>query len=328
MSSSSQSTQGQGQRRQQRGPAFATWPTVKVFMPPQGRFSPKTDEWCFTYCTQSVTGRIHSTPPSCSTVCIRKVFPHEVKNILSFKTHSFVDNQGKAKYVLPPEGQSEHVPKIFGGTRGKDVVGDGEDRADSSSSKSPANPETRYWDTGYYLFSTSSVFGTVEHYVSMNQDLSKLASTQKRQDRIKREWLEYQDWLERNGGTEGLEKMEDELFNDGKSLQTDEAKKYWGHRPPRRPGPDSLSSSLLVPLPPSPPSLLISSQLSSLLAPSKRALELLSTDISEGTYVRFMDRMWEKAGTREPYDLARRSWEKWMKAWKNSKDGDDKEKDL
>ncbi|KAF5388634.1 hypothetical protein D9757_004871 [Collybiopsis confluens] len=217
-------------------------------------------------------------------------------------------NDGKAKYALPPEGQTELIPPILGGTKGKDVT---RDTQDSSSSKPSTKPETRYWDTGYYLFSSSSVFGTVEHFFSMTQDLSKLASTQKRQDRIKREWLEYQDWLERNGGAEGVEKMEDELFNDGQSSQSDEAKKYWGHRPPRRPGSDFASS-----------------QLRSLLAPSKRALELFSTDISAGTYIQFMDKMWEKAGTREPYDLARRSWEKWMKAWKNSKDGDDKEKDL
>ncbi|KAF5335865.1 hypothetical protein D9757_015166 [Collybiopsis confluens] len=206
-SSSSQSQQGQGQRRPPHGPAFAKWPTFKVFMPPQGplishsafsssiqylspgRFSPKTDEWCFTYCTQSVTGRVHSASPSCSTMCIRKVFPHEVKNILSFKTHSFVDSDGKAKYALPPEGQTELIPPILGGTKGKDVT---RDTQDSSSSKPSTKPETRYWDTGYYLFSSSSVFGTVEHFFSMTQDLSKLASTQKRQDRIKREWLEYQ----------------------------------------------------------------------------------------------------------------------------------------
>ncbi|KAF9075577.1 hypothetical protein BDP27DRAFT_1315302 [Rhodocollybia butyracea] len=324
--SSSQSKQQQGQPRH---PAFTHWPTIKIFMPPQGRFSPSADEWCFTYCNQSVTGRIHGTPPECSTICIRKVFPHEVQNILSFKRHSNVqmekdkDGNMKAKYPLPLEGQAAHVPRILGGKKVATA-----NVEDSSPEKKPVpfppnldpkNPDTRFWNTGYYLFSSSNVYGTLEHLSSMHLDVSKLAARQTRREKTKQEWLEYQDWLERVGGVDNLPELEEGIWKEGLQGEAgEEAKKYWGHKqPPRLPPPNYLDGSALVPLSPA-SAFQLSEKIDKLLAPSKRALELFSQDVSSGTFTKFGHRIWEKSLTDEPAQLAMRSWEKLCDAWKKA----------
>ncbi|KAJ3821716.1 hypothetical protein F5880DRAFT_1438084, partial [Lentinula raphanica] len=202
----SSSSPANQQQTQSRGPAFSKWPTVKIFMPPQGRFSPKRDEWCLTYCTQSITGRIHAVQPSCTTLCIRKVFEHEVKNVTGFKRHDMSVVRKKAIYSLPPEGQPDHVPKVLGGARTAPDPSASPSTSTTSESESlsslPATVptpiiKTRSWSPGYYLFTSTTIYGTFEHLASMSRDLPRQVSRQKKVESIKKEWIEYQEWVER-----------------------------------------------------------------------------------------------------------------------------------
>ncbi|KAJ4471600.1 hypothetical protein J3R30DRAFT_3527068 [Lentinula aciculospora] len=368
-SSSSQSPPNQ-QQTQPRGPAFAKWPTVKIFMPPQGRFSPKRDEWCITYCTQSITGRIHAAQPSCTTLCIRKVFEHEVRNVTGFKRHEMnvmgddddtVEAAGskdkdkgvpedngkgrkvvrkKAVYALPPEGQPENVPKIFGGAS-SNATNLEANSLTVSTTPIPTTPmiKIRSWSPGYYLFTSMTIYGTFEHLASMSRDIPRQVARQKKLESMKREWIEYQEWTEklqrgeiRSQEAEGREERQQEgnTGMDGNAGQTGEVdeRNFLGPKRPPQPPPDYLSSTLLVPLPPASLSHLTSqltshilSPMSKFLKPSGRALELLRNDLQGGTYQQFASRVFSKAQTDEPAKLARRSWERLLEAWKG--DGGD-----
>ncbi|KAJ3896385.1 hypothetical protein GG344DRAFT_36763 [Lentinula edodes] len=309
-SSSSQSPPNQ-QQVQPRGPAFAKWPTVKIFMPPKGRFSPKRDEWCLTYCTQSITGRIHAAQPSCTTLCIRKVFEHEVRNVAGFKRHDMIVRK-TAVYPLPAEGQPENVPRVLGGAESSKSHSLSSTTSSSSTTLIPTTTtstptvKTRSWSPGYYLFTSTTIYGTFEHLASMSRDLPRQVARQKMMESMKREWVEYQEWAER--------------------IQREEASEIMstGRKRPPQPLPDYLSSTLLVPVPPASISQLSShilTPISKFLKPSGRALELLGNDLQGGIFQQFASRVYTKAQTDEPAKLARRSWERLLEAWKG--DGGD-----
>jgi len=58
-------------------------PSIRLSVPPRGRFSPATSERCFTYCSQTHFGRAHGNEPKCYTFCLRRVFNHEVNRVLT-----------------------------------------------------------------------------------------------------------------------------------------------------------------------------------------------------------------------------------------------------
>lgn len=200
MSSSSEpnSAPQQQQQHRMRKPPFADWPTIKILTPPQGkwsvtciydlihkrslvgRFSPKYDEWCFTYCSQTVSGRIHGREPNCRSLCIRKVFPHEIKNILSFKRHEAVGVDGKAKYPLPSEGQSDNLPRLLGGTPKED------------SHQNAPSTSTRYWDEGWYLWTGNGRWVGQQKTEQMMLDLAKQQVLDNIRTDRKELWQEYQ----------------------------------------------------------------------------------------------------------------------------------------
>lgn len=138
-------------------PAFEKWPTIKVISFPTSTMPPPVvDEWCFTWCAQNARSRFQNRDPTCSTVCIRKVFPHEVRNILSYKSHPNVGTDGLAKYPLPPEGQPQNLPKMLGGKRVDDSEG---------SQKQNHNP--KHWKEGWYLWTSNTMLGAFERMETM-----------------------------------------------------------------------------------------------------------------------------------------------------------------
>lgn len=217
-----------------RPPSFANWPTLKILLPPTGksinpyacfqlltvfpgRASVETDEWCFTYCSQNVTGRFHSQDAQCSTICVRKVFPHEVQNILNFKRHR-VDADGQVRYPLPPEGQSSNLPRYLGGSKGAS----GSKLSSDSDNEQPPPPAPQHWKTGWYMWSTNKQRSTVEHLMLMNSDLARSAANDQRRLKTRQEWQEYQEFLQRTGWD----------VNDGTPPPEG---KYWGARRPSKP---------------------------------------------------------------------------------------------
>jgi len=107
-----------------------------------------------TYCSQSVTGRIHGKEPYCRSLCVRKVFPHEVRNVIAFKQHKQVDQSGKAAYPLPTEGQPANLPRILGGKPPED-----------HSNHNPKN-----WDEGLYLWTGKGPTAAHQKIDSMSLD--------------------------------------------------------------------------------------------------------------------------------------------------------------
>ncbi|KAF8967927.1 hypothetical protein BDZ97DRAFT_1916500 [Flammula alnicola] len=294
MSSTEQTPAPSPQQQQQprvRKPPFADWPTIKILTPPQGRFSPKVDEWCFTYCSQTVSGRIHSKEPECHSVCLRKVFPHEVRNILSFKRHQSVGPDGKAKYPLPAEGQSANLPRMLGGLP-KD---DSEDRP-----KAPSATPTKFWDEGWYLWTGKGQWAFLQKTEKMMFDLQNQQQLDMVRESRKEVWHDYQEQLKQNAGEQG-------------ERVPPIGAQWWGPIVPPK-SPDTSSLSLLVPLPPDFPP--VWDRINKLLAPSFQVLGILHESITSGEQKQFAKRVWEKAKTEEPFVLAQRTCSRAYEQWK------------
>ncbi|TEB38475.1 hypothetical protein FA13DRAFT_1726153 [Coprinellus micaceus] len=301
--SDSQSSQNASQQQQQqqrvRKPPFANWPTFKILTPPQGPFSPKTDEWCITWCRQSISGRIHGKEPECRSISIRKVYPHEIRNVVSFKRHRRVSEEGQAQYPLPAEGQAANLPRVLGGLSPDDA----EDDRPSPASKTA----TKFWQEGWYFWTTTSRQAAMQKTQSMKLNLDRQQAVVSRQQQMRDLWQDYQDDLSR-----GLDK--DVL-----------AQKYGGKvfgsiAPPPMVMPEE---SFMIHLPPELPPLW--GPVQRFLAPSWRALDLLRESITSGQQKEFAIRTWKKAQTGEPFELARRTCSKTYERWKTKDATDDED---
>ncbi|KAJ7502922.1 hypothetical protein B0H11DRAFT_1986997 [Mycena galericulata] len=277
---------------------FSSFPTIKVIEPPKGSFSTRNDQWCLTYCSQNVSGRIQRKEPWCRSICLRKVFSHEVRNILQFKSHKDIGPDGKARYPLPPEGQPINLPRYLGGKPSDDP---------EHGRKSPG--DTKYWDEGWYLWKTNSFVGVYNNISRMPYNLEGQAR-QESVKKAKRElWKEYQEFL-RSG-----------------QPRTEE-NKWLGPVVPPYYGPDPAPDSLLVQLPLESGPIL--EPIYRVLAPARHSLQLLHDNFTQGNYEKFALRAWDKAWTGDPFTLASRAcsfgYEQWKKKGKDS-DEDDKEKE-
>ncbi|KAG7091035.1 hypothetical protein E1B28_010095 [Marasmius oreades] len=298
-------------QKELRKPAFAYFPGIKIYNPPQGPFSPKTDEWCITYCTQSIGGRAHRKLPNCRSVCIRKVFPHEVRNIISFKQHQTIGPDGKAKYPLPPEGQPANIPRILGG---KPPVTLDEDDEDYDPRQQPPPPETRHWDEGWYVWSTSTFNSTMKKLVSMSMDFENLRRHEEKREKERARWIEYQQFVERNAGH-----RDSGLLNKPPEEQDS---KWYGLKVPPPPMP-AVDTTRTILLPLSFDSFTIWDRISKFLDPTRTALSLTHDSITSGEQKRFALNLWEKALSNEPWVLASRTFGRAYELWKKSDDDDE-----
>ena len=219
-----------------RKPPLADWPTIKILTPPKGnipchfpvlqtptkfilltsgRFSPKTDEWCLTYCSQSISGRIHSKEPFCRSICIRKVFPHEVKNIVAFKNHRNVASDGKAKYPLPVEGQPENIPRYLGGKPTED-----------DDAREPKVDGIKVWDEGWYLWTSDSRLAIHEKTDTMLMDLEQQWRLAEHWEQRREVWQDYQDHLQSAPQNQ-----------EGGDFHNRQPSRWWGPIVPPRPVP-------------------------------------------------------------------------------------------
>ncbi|KAJ7717821.1 hypothetical protein DFH07DRAFT_860914 [Mycena maculata] len=288
----------QSQTRQaSRTVIFSSFPTIKVIEPPKGSFSTRNDQWCLTYCSQNVSGRVHNKAPWCRSVCIRKVFSHEVRNIIQFKSHRDVGPDGKARYPLPKEGQPIHLPRYLGGKPTDDPEHDRKSASD-----------TKYWDEGWYFWKTNSFLGVYTSISQMPKTLEEQVAQEATRKAKRQLWKDYQEFL-RSG-----------------QPRTEE-NKWLGPIVPPNFGPDSASDSLLVHLPLESGPIL--EPIYHVLAPAKLALHLFRDNFTEGNYQKFGKRVWDKAWTGEPFTLASRACSFGYEQWKNKgkEDGDDKEKE-
>jgi len=285
-----------------RKPPLADWPTIKILTPPKGRFSLQTDEWCLTYCSQSVTGRIHSKEPFCRSICIRKIFPHEVKNIVAFKSHRNVGTDGKAMYPLPSEGQPPNVPRYLGGSPAED------DDDDIFPKKSIDGVKT--WDEGWYLWTSDSRLAIHEKTDMMLMDLDQQRRLAEHMDQRREVWQDYQDHLQKVPSNQ----------NGDETQKNGQPSRWWGPIVPPRPIPEFSSHSLLVPLPLDTPPFW--DRIGKLLAPSYKVLNIFQESLVSGEQRKFAERVWEKTWSNEPFILASRTFSRAYERWKDVRDED------
>lgn len=178
-----------------------------------GPYSPQVDERCFTYCSQSISGRIHGSDPWCRTICLRRVFSHEVSRILSHhRTQTITDAPGRKQplvetkeevqtqplnHPLPPEGQRYNgwLAMLLHGGFGLSADGDDLQRGHPDDPDSPLVPgpthsqsDIKYWQEGWYLWWSSSRWAAQEKLDLMRRDLEGQTEWQKLKDRRNDEW--------------------------------------------------------------------------------------------------------------------------------------------
>jgi len=245
-----------------------------------------------TFCSQSIGGRIHSKEPKCRSICLRKVFPHEVQNIVSFKKHENVAPDGKAKYPLPTEGQPINLPRLLGGTSNSDSEG------------LPKPPVTKYWDEGWYLWTGQSRWAFLQKTDMMMQDFQTQKETELKREKRREVWHDYQEHVKR--GVSGVAEQQSQ---------------FWGPIVPPRPIPNTSSVSLLVPLPPDFPP--IFEKIHKFLKPTYQVLNIMHESFASGEQKQFALQVWEKVKSDEPFILAQRiiaySYDQW-KQWPPEKD--------
>lgn len=110
------------------------------------------DEMCLTYSFQTARGRSQNHEPKTYSICLRKVYPHEVTDYLLGKGWG---TQQTNNIPLPPEGQPVQERYLD----------------ESEESTKTDEDETRYWEQGWYLWTTSSNKNAVEKLLLMSQNL-------------------------------------------------------------------------------------------------------------------------------------------------------------
>ena len=118
----------------------------------RGKAPDKMDEMCLTYSLQTARGRSQNDEPKTYSICLRKVYPHEVTDYLLGKGWR---TQQTNNIPLPPEGQPVQERYLD----------------EPESSTKPDEDETRYWEQGWYLWTTSSNKNAVEKLLLMSQSL-------------------------------------------------------------------------------------------------------------------------------------------------------------
>lgn len=191
-------------------------PSIRILVPPKGAHSYKTDERCFTYCSQTVRGRAQGQEPWCRSVCIRKVFPHEVRKVMRVFESTpdgllAKDVETDTKVPLPPEGQ-RLPPWLTGKRRADDDIGEDDlddfDDFDPTASrgwKSIVNDveregpvvrtgakaqeaEPEVWRAGWYIWMTKNKWAVQEKMDGMMTDLERQAEWSKMKQEVNQEW--------------------------------------------------------------------------------------------------------------------------------------------
>lgn len=121
-----------------------------------------------------------------------------MQNILTFKQHASAGPDGKARYPLPPEGQPSNLPRVLGG----------KPSADAEEDSKQSNEVSKYWEPGWYLWSTKGYAGAKERMEMMRFDVQTQNRRAKQRQKIMEEWVEYQEYAERRS-SQIKERLED-----------------------------------------------------------------------------------------------------------------------
>ncbi|THH30876.1 hypothetical protein EUX98_g3327 [Antrodiella citrinella] len=329
------------QQQPQRTPlVFNRLPSIKIVRQPGGPYASSVDERCFTYCSQTVHGRISQAEPYCRTFCFRKVFNHEVKRALAVVEKDPETQQRNINTVevdvqhpLPLEGQqaARFFSSLFGSPSKSSTPSELEDWHSMTGPTKPVD-EVKYWKEGWYLWMSQSRWAAQEKMDLMMCGLEKQSEWQSHKAKVLEEWTAYESGQLQAGGLIGV--GDSALEDHGHGLHpiptAPTTPPEHGHDPPvpARPFPDHASQSLLIELPPPLPPLDRSVQ--AFFAPSLRLLDTTRHSIESGHQKQFASLVWEKAQTPEPYELmlkaVKRTWKFWSEHWtaQGPPDGKDK----
>jgi hypothetical protein len=270
-------------------------------LPFEGRLSKAPDERCLTYCTQNISGRIEKRPPLCRTICVRRVFAHEVRNVLGFNRHRNARADGVARYPLPLEGQfREEVPdeniSISGRREAQKRKVDGAD--------------LQYWEEGWYIWSTRSKWKTLEHIDLMMFDIPTQAQWMEIQNAKRKEWEERQKATAAGKEQSTAAPAQSAPFPD-ETCVLFSISMYEAVTKPIFFVQSAAADLFRL----ESPHLPLERTIGNYLAPTNRLMELLRGSFEDGTQRKFAKRVWETAWTKEPYRLVKtvcsKMWETW-----------------
>ncbi|KAL4071370.1 hypothetical protein V8B97DRAFT_1962964 [Scleroderma yunnanense] len=269
-------------------------PFISLYRPPPGQPPNTTDERCFIYCTQSALHRAQNKPPICYSVCLRRIFPFEIEVL-------------QHDVPLPPEGQAhspnpdQSVPASSSYTSPK--------TGNASTPQQPHPPphpqETRVWNPGFYIWTSSSARATRDKIDMMAMDLSKQYLWSQRRD----EWIQKRQAALTAHARTIVDKNARIRLDDGIEITKDgQIDGPWSHSFLHPLSSSLIKSCLLSPV----QSLL--DPISTLLAPTSHALLHFRNALDNGSLHHLGTRAWEKAWSPEPMMLAmrvvKRVWKK------------------
>ncbi|KAG8221325.1 hypothetical protein J3R82DRAFT_1493 [Butyriboletus roseoflavus] len=219
-------------------------------------------------------GRSQNQEPKTYSICLRKVYPHEVTDYLLGKGWR---TQQTNNIPLPPEGQPVQERYID----------------ESEPSTKSDEDETRYWEQGWYLWTTSSNKNAVEKLLLMSQSLkSQDHYLQDKFHRAKNEQNE-QMWIRQLHG-----QIRVELDGTLSSIPPSDYLQYHWQNSSLTQIPTSLRP--------------VFDPMRRLLAPTAKVLDILRRSFESGSQREFARRMLEKGRSPEPFILGRRLCKK---AW-------------
>ncbi|EKM53453.1 uncharacterized protein PHACADRAFT_259849 [Phanerochaete carnosa HHB-10118-sp] len=192
-------------------------PSIRILIPPKGAHSYKTDERCFTYCSQSARGRAQGQEPWCRSICIRKVFPHEVRKVMRIVESTpqglmEKEVEGDTRVPLPPEGQrlpswltgkqrvgdsgaddtevddlDDYDP--MGNKGWKNIVNDVQHESQAIRSGAKAQEtDPEVWKAGWYVWLTKNKWAVQEKMDGMMTDLERQAEWARMKHDVNQEW--------------------------------------------------------------------------------------------------------------------------------------------
>ncbi|KAI0687940.1 hypothetical protein C8T65DRAFT_675358 [Cerioporus squamosus] len=268
--------------------------------------------------------------PRCRTICLRRVFKHEVERVLAHhRTQTLKHVPGKKpvlevkdevetvpmKHPLPPEGQrySGWLAMLLGDRfghgsgSGNGALGSGDDH-NHEHEQAHTQRETKHWQEGWYLWWSTSRWAVQEKLDLMRKDLEGQSEWQRFKDKRNDEWA--------RGVPPGYE--EQAQHGDGQHQDVHPFEDLGNALP----FPDVTSQSLLLPLPVPPTSLpslytALEDSVRPALAPAGRVLALVAAN----PHRELFERVWEKAKTDEPRKLLVVAWGRVMENFFGGEEG-------
>ncbi|KAA1470634.1 hypothetical protein DENSPDRAFT_879856 [Dentipellis sp. KUC8613] len=275
-----------------------------VSVPPEGALSPRTSERCFTYCSQSVAGRTSHHKPWCCSLCIRRVFPHEVeRRARAPKPHPH--DEHSAKIPLPPDSRttlgafltSPSAAAVAAAAAAQEppTPAPPHNHAPPAHAAAPAAPEDdddapQYWQPGTYIWITRSAPETVDHIQLMQLSLEE---QEKYQAEIARRRRDANDkWRQE------MRRREQMVMLWPPKLAT---------MAPEMPFPEMISpASILLPLAPWTYVDAMSARITKYLQPTHKLVRSLQLSFEQGHQQDLAKELWNR-GLSSPWNFAVRS---------------------